>query len=291
MRTKKKVGIEWRTKKCTAQQVYQSGLQYAFVSPDYEQSTVFVYCKDFLQDAVQGFICKRKVCGIYRFTYDHEEDPAISLDKVRLLLANQGDPNFRDKISGCLDFMRQIENKLKIRYSDAWECLDPPKKYASGGVWLFEGSRRWIKSPPMLSLYTLLLRIGFIHEEGKSYKSTIKQVSTGAAGAYQEQDRSQLKYAQKGINRILKQGDRKIFFRDIRENYPPVAIDTMHDTCGIVGFAQGDTKGVVPHWHRKIKEIKKKTKPIRKIEAPPSPPRINLDTSLDAPIVRIEKVY
>lgn len=294
MRTKSKVGIEWRTKKCTAQQVYQSGLQYAFVSPDCKQCTPFVYCKDFLQDAVQGFVCKRKVCDIYRFTYNPEEDPPIAMNCTKILLANQGDPDLRDKIPGCLDFINQIENKLKIRHSDVWECLDPPKKYQKGGVWLFEGSRRWIKSPPMLSFYTLLLRLGCIHEKGTLYKRTLDEIKSGATGVYQEQDRQQLKYANKGIQRILKFGDRRIFYRDVGSNYPPVDVNDMHNRCGIVGFAQGDTKNIVPHWHRKFKKKKKLNKPKYKMEPIPEVPRINLqeDTSYQAnPIIHIEKVY
>ena len=113
---------------------------------------------------------------------------------------------------------------------------------------------------------------------------------TGKIKGYQEQDRSQLKYAQKGIKHILEHGDRKIFFRDINKNYPPVAIDTMHDTCGIVGFAQGDTKGVVPHWHRKIKKIKEKLK----TSDVPNPPQINLmedQSYANNPVIRIAKVY
>lgn len=279
--------IEWYKKRCTASQVYTGGLQYALVSPDGKQCSPFVYCKDFLQDAVQAHLLNMRR-NIYRFVYDPEEHEPVDTRATRILLGNSSDRYMQHKIPGCLDFINQFEKKLKISPSHVFECLDPPKRYQNSGVWLFESSRRWIKSPPMLSLYTLLLRLGFVHTLGNDFTVTMKGVRTGKILAYQEQDRSQLKYAQKGIERILKYGDRKIFHRNIAQNYPKkVSISVMHNNCGIVGFAQEEIKGMFPHWYRPL--VSSPSKPKKK--KPKTAMTVTTGYHFPNPVVQYNEVF
>lgn len=279
--------IEWYKKRCTASQVYTGGLQYALVSPGEKQCSPFVYCKDFLQDAVQAYLLNMRR-NIYRFVYDPKEHEPVDLRATRILLGNSSDCYMSEKIPGCLDFINQFEEKLKIRKSQVFECLNPPKRYQNSGVWLFESSRRWIKSPPMLSLYTLLLRLGFVHTLGNDFTQTMKGVRVGKILAYQEQDRSQLKYAQKGIDRILKFGDRRIFHRNIAQNYPRrVSISVMHNNCGIVGFAQEEIKDAFPHWYRPL--VSSPSKPKKK--KPKKTMTVTTGYQFPNPIVQYDEVF
>lgn len=58
-----------------------------------------------------------------------------------------------------------------------------------------------------------------------------------------------------GIEKVIRIGDRKIFHRDIKDNYPNLDIDVIHNQLGIAGFSsdiQDKLKGrsvAVPYWH------------------------------------------
>ncbi|MFI5343963.1 MAG: hypothetical protein ACHQUC_07065 [Chlamydiales bacterium] len=248
MRLKK---IKWYSgQKQNLAQALSSGVEFSFASPDNQQVCPFVYCKDYLQDAVQGFIHKKKKT-IFGFVYDPVEHAPISINKTRLLVTNAKDAYFASKIRNCLDFLNQIEKDLKISKTTAKLCINPPQKYLRCGVWLFEGSSRWIKSPPMLSLYTLLIRLGFGSTVGTPYKETIRKIIDSKIAAYQSVDTCRLRESMNGINRILTEGDRKIFDKKIEKNYPKsIRVSTMHNTCGIIGFSTEKTKKCVPSWHK-----------------------------------------
>ena len=161
--------IDWKPVSASARilQIYSKGLEYALVSSDYKQCHPFVWCKDFLHDVIHATI-NNKWIEIYKFRFDPGKDPLPCMDKIRLLLTNSKDRKFAEKIPAVLDFINQIEDRLKIKKTFVRQCWMPPEQYRKAGVFMFEGSRRWIQSPPMLSLYSLLLRLGFCHQIGTS---------------------------------------------------------------------------------------------------------------------------
>lgn len=233
-------------------QAISSGLEFCFVSDDNHQCTPFAYCKDYLQDAIQGRLSNSSK-SIYGFHYSPSAKHQPSLKKLKLAIANSSDSRLREKISTSLDFMHQIESALKISKTKMSECEGPPKKaYIAGGVWLVEASRRWLYSPVMVSMYTLLLRVSFSHVAGTPFMATINDIIAGKLGAYQPNDRNQLDRAKKGIELILNKGDRKIFYKKIEKNYPKVDVYTMHNSMGICSFSEGRTATHVPHWHREV---------------------------------------
>jgi hypothetical protein len=238
-------------------QIYSNGLEYALVSPDYHQCHPFVWCKDFLHDVIHASL-HDKSFEIYKFKFDAKVDPKPCLDRIRLVLTNSKDKKFSSKIPAVLDFINQIEDRLKIKKSFVRECANPLKEYEKAGVFMFEGSKRWIQAPPMLSLYTLMLRIGFAHKLGDSFMETIEKVKAGEIKPYQKKDKKWLINVEPATQKILRDGDRKIFHRDIQLNYPKnMSVDTIHNKLGIVGFASDiicKTLGQnvsVPYWHHK----------------------------------------
>lgn len=247
-----KIEIQWRkSPSSTISQIYQSGLQYAFVSDDMKQCFPFVYCKDFLQDAVHAQI-RGKTASIYGFSYNPKKNPPLCFDRTRIALANQQDPEMRKKIPAALDFINQFCKKLGLKRTQVFECASPPEKYSSCGVFLFDGSGMWMNSPVLISMYTLLLRVGFAHKDGAGYMSTMNRIVSGKLAGYQNNDQEQLADAISGVKMFLKHGYRKFFFKDTSKNYPAeVDTDTMHESCGIVGFSTGMTNGILPHCHRK----------------------------------------
>lgn len=247
--------IVWKkSPKAAISQIYSKGMEFALVSQDYKQCNPFVWCKDFLQDVVYSALHKKWI-NIYDFQYSPYTDPEPCLDKVRILVANANDSKLRNKIPNVIDILNQIEDTLDIKKSFVRECWMPPENYRKSGVWMFEGSKRWLKSPPMLSLYTLLLRVGCVHTVGVRYEKTLKDIMSQDIKPYQKKDALWLKHSMTGIEKIIRIGDRKIFHSDIKDNYPNLDIDVIHNQLGIAGFSsdiQDKLKGrpvAVPYWH------------------------------------------
>ena len=247
-----KVKIEWLKRgKESISQIYSNGLEFAFATKK-EQCTDFIYCKDFLQDCVHASFLKKKISP-YGFKYDPKTKP-IDLKKTFILVANSSDPDMEAKIVGCQDFLNQVEKKLGLFRTKIAKCTNAPDNYQSG-VYLYRGSGMWLNSPPMLSLYSLFIRIGFCHKVGTDFVETLDAVQNGKIPPYQRNDKNQLTQSRDGINAILKLGYRKFFYKDTEKNYPAVDIMTMHNYFGIVGFTQmlknGDSNEMPKYWSRK----------------------------------------
>lgn len=238
---------EWAKGGKNLSQVYKMGLEYAFVSEDMRQCHPFVLCKDFLQDAMWAML-NGKQASIFGFTYSAKTRPPLCLTRTRLALTNSSDKQFSEKIPNVLDFVNQFCEKLGLRKSLAVRITNPTKKYVSCGVWLFDGSERWQHAPPMLSMYSLLLRVGFGHVVGKDCITTIDNVINHESSTYAGEDEYQLGEAKDSIDKIVKFGYRKFFYIDNKKNYPEnVDIDSMHDCSGICSMSEG----LVPYWNRK----------------------------------------
>lgn len=248
-----KIEIKWLKSSSTSNigQIYSSGLEYCFISKNMEQCHALIYCKDFLQDAVQAHL-HGKSASIYGFTYNPKTKPPIDLEKTRIALVNKSDDKFAEKIPHLLDFLNQFAKKLHLKPTRVLEVSNPPKRYSGCGVFVTEGSPRWMNSPPLISMYSLLLRCGCAHTAGNDAMKTIKSIINGTIKPYQSSDSSQLRSALNGIEKIVKMGYRPFFYIENAKNYPKdIDIDTMHNMGGIVGFSSGGTEDICPYWHRK----------------------------------------
>ncbi len=254
--------VKWDNSSKSLSQVPSEGLEYAWLSNKNEQLHQFVLCKDFMQDTLFGYLNKCRV-SIYGFEYDPEKDPKPALAKSRLLLTNFKDEQFGEKLEkNCLPLLHAIEDRLKIPRSYLERCNDPPAKYKKSGVWILIGSRRWLKAPPMVSLYTLLIRVGMVHNPADTPEQTFDKIISGATPAYYDgyREKGAVKSALKGIKFIMQRTDRKIFPHQMRENYPlnyktaegkegqKLSVSTMHNNCGIVAFTNGQPAPYFPKW-------------------------------------------
>ena len=257
--------VKW-TKDWVLGEIYSGGLQMALCSPpdengDHKKATTFVTCKDFFQDAVQAAHLGKER-SIYDFTYNPKTDPPLSFDRFRVLIGNNLDKDFESKIENVLDFIGQFEKRIHLLRTKAYKCDPSPDKFKkSGGVYMFEGSGRWMQAPPMISLYTLLLRCGFVHTKGGDFDKTCEEIISGKIALIGEKgkrqsgcyDDSYLKDSQAGIKAITEHGYARLFYKDAARNFPDaIGINTMHDRCGIVGFSKKKVKPDMPYWFRLI---------------------------------------
>tara|TARA_Y100000034_G_scaffold120815_1_gene164211 strand:+ start:254 stop:1069 length:816 start_codon:yes stop_codon:yes gene_type:complete len=260
--------VEWHKKNLKIFQIPKEGLEFAFLSADYRQVHQLVWCKDFLQDAVYAQI-NQKPIEIYGFSFNPATCPPVSMDRTRLMVTSFKDTNFGSKIcNNCREFLHQIEDHLKMSKTVVEKCAKTPPTYRKSGVWILDSSKRWMKSPPMMSLFTLLIRIGLVHRLGDSFEKTLNRIKYGKVkpynwrpkaydGSKHDNDQNFLRAGKRGFDAVMTHGDRKIFHKNIQDNYPqnnregrPFSTYILHDDCGIVGFSQGTTKKEFPHWHR-----------------------------------------
>lgn len=236
-------------------QIYSKGLEFAVLSDNYEICHPLVWCKDFLHDVVHSTLTGKEFL-LYRLKYNPNINPKACIKEARLIVANARDGRMNKKIDACLDFIHQIEDKLKIPRSKVRKCLNPTLNYTQNNVFIFQGHKRWIFAPPMLSLYALLIRVGFAHKIGYDYKTTIQYIKDGIIKPYQSKDSRWVREVEPALDKIIRLGDKKIFYKDMRLNYPSsMIVDTMHNRMGIVGYAHDmvakltNSPVIMPYWH------------------------------------------
>ena len=222
-------------------------MEYAFISDDLKQCHNFVYCKDYLQDAIYSSI-NDKAIKIYGFSYDRKKP--LPKEKTRIAIGDKK-KDLTGLIPNMVGFLNQFSEKISLDKNTA-TAVEPPKEF-SKGVFVIEGDPTWMISPPMISLYSLLIRVGLSAPEG-DFMDIIKKTIEGAIKPYQENDKRYLQSAMPGIDRILKHGYRKIFYVKAKDNYPDtLAVGTIHGVCGIVGLGNGGSSSHMPHWHKELK--------------------------------------
>lgn len=242
--------IKWYESGCrnsNVLQIYKKGLEFSFLSDNLEQCHSFILCKDFLQDIIYSTI-NNKPINIFNFSYDPNKDPKASLKSLKLLVRNNNDKVFQNKLENSISFINQIEKKLKIKKSKFQVCENK--------TFLITGSKRWINAPPMISLFILLLRIGLVHKPTKTAIKTLNDLIHHRIKPYQKKDAYLLKHSYLGFAKIVKYGDRKIFYRDMKLNYSAtLSVDCIHNATGILSYTheianKNDGLTVaIPKWH------------------------------------------
>jgi hypothetical protein len=253
MKRIKTKNIKWCEKELKFREGVKTGIEMSFLSPDDTQCSMFFHCRDFLQDTILSYIHSIRK-EIYGFSYDPTIDPPLSLSETKILFANSKDHSLADKVLPCLEFINQFEKEAKIPKTRIFYCKNPPNKYLRCGVWLFKGHYRWMNSPPMISLYSLLIRVGLNHNLGDNYWKTIDSIIDEQIEPIQSMDKFRLRESKFGIKKIIEIGDKNIFHKEIKDNYPVnLKLKDVHNKLGIVAFSKGISKEFVPHWYRNIK--------------------------------------
>jgi hypothetical protein len=197
-----------------------------------------------------------KQFSMYKFLYDPRLDPPCCLRELRLVIGNSRDKNFDKRLPGLLDFLNDLEKDFKRKPTTITKTKNQPHGFENGDVAILRADKRWLNNPPMLSLYALLIRIGLSHKTGKTAKSTLREIKAGLVKTYQPKDVATLKFVEPALHKIARIGDKKLFYRDIKLNYPVINKDILHNRMGIIGFANDMIQSkvgmdvVVSYWHR-----------------------------------------
>lgn len=250
---KVKFGENYRTS-----QIYSMGFEFAFftlIKGVWEQACTFVYCKDFLHDAVWAMINK-KAWSIYGFKYNPAKDLPLDLNHCTMAFRNTQykgkEEEFHAKLESCREFLNGVEKKLGFAPSQVHRV-----EHEGGPCWLIIGDKAWQHAPPLVGFYTLFIRLGFFHEAGRSVEETLELAKTGKIklpgnSSYAgHRDASYIKQAWSGLQVLFKHR-LGVFHSKMEENYPPDLPQTagsLHDNLGPVAFSNKTPKSAMPRWY------------------------------------------
>lgn len=235
---------QWFERRMWPQQTVNEGIQYSLLSDDNRQCHPFVYCKEFVLDVTWATITG-KPTSIYGFHFSPQSDPPTSLSNVRVLLRNLQDAKFAERVPKCLSFLNKLEGQLKFPKSTVEVCENAEK----GDTFLFTCPQNWQLAPPLLSLLTLMLRIGMVYGGRGDIWRHAQKVTERAIKPYQRRDDVHLKSAWHCIQELIETKCQR-FPPDRLANWPADAKNwAIHEYGGIVSLASGKGKMISPAWY------------------------------------------
>jgi len=239
----------WFTRKMLIAQTIWSGLQYSLVSEDDKQCHPFVYCKEFVLDAVWSTVTSR-VSTIFGFVYHPEFDPRVALSECRLMLRNREDPKFIERLPNMVKFLNALEHKMGFTLSKIEKVENSDSE-----IWLLRSSNKWFLAPPLTSMLTLLIRIGMIYDGKMNVWKHCGKVINKETKPYQYRDEDHLRRSIDVIKELVETGVERRFGISTSANWAiPVKGWDIHENTGIVSLATGKAKVLCPRWYPEVKK-------------------------------------
>jgi hypothetical protein len=220
--------------------VTRGGMAFSFLSDDGKLVGPLVDCRGYLIERLQGFLIGLRSDHQYKYSKKMEE---INLERTRLVVVRKGITveEFDKELQLAMDLLHQLERDLHLLPSHYSRVQGIDKGY--GVAFLVEGSKKWMHSPVMLSLYTLILRNAYQHKKGESYVSTLQNLKKEPSGLN----------IMRGIEHIVNNSYWRVFGKDMEKNYANSTVSHMHG-MGIAFFSQENTANIKiymekwPHW-------------------------------------------
>ena len=232
----------------------------------------WVKCRDYLPDAIRTTITK-KPCQIYGFSYNLDYNLPIKMDKIRILVSTKirkkdhKEETIAKKITAFREKKDHKEETIaekitafreKIKYSE--KLVNHFEKYAnitltrveevdptnskSDIVFLFTGSRTWLSSPFLISLYTFLIRLGDKQIEFNNKESLITELKT--LSKKDSNGDNDIEYLRKSWNKlhVIMKNRNKLFkkkktFHDVY--FKDTEIHAFHNMSGIQSLINSST--------------------------------------------------
>ncbi|RLI53440.1 MAG: hypothetical protein DRO87_11630, partial [Candidatus Thorarchaeota archaeon] len=145
--------VKFSGKKRGLSEIYQTvHLEFAFATKEeegvYKAAHQFVLCRDFLHDVIWSQLNKKPVL-IYGFKFAANKDDRIDTDKTKLFIRKPDIANHLERVEKVLHI---FEKRMRIKKTKiyATQCKT---------IFLVVGSKSWMSSTQMISLYTLLIRM------------------------------------------------------------------------------------------------------------------------------------
>jgi len=236
-----------------SEEYQQVGVYFSFISAPkdgFKQCHPLVKCRDFLQDAIRCSILTNEVtkCSIYGFIYNRDINPPIDLLKTRLLVTYKDEQsdiiNCSIKMMYGLKLINHYEEIMEIKVKTRLKQINHVD--FKSPIWLFTGSNIWIKSPILISLYTLLIRLGdkkieFTNNDNLE-EQYLKLLDANRKSNNKDKDLSYLDYIYKTLYSFTKNYKKSLFknnrFDKLYLN-SNINTHTFHHNSGIVSLCKG----------------------------------------------------
>lgn len=261
MATKKQEAfVKWWTGAAGLNEIYQTNkIQFAFLASPTEgskQCHPWVLCRDFLHDAVKATLTETTQ-SIYGFIFNGTKNPPVDVKKMRMLIrhtevkerdAKKTTEYEKDRIHRALALIHRFEKVGKLSKTK----IERIQKTKDGiPVWLLVGSKKWVRSPFMLSMYTYLIRLGtdpnLMWDEGKP----LTEILSDTASKNKSGGGNDMRYLQTHHDKLEKimAAHKELFYpaNDLDPSYSDVDVmQTFHDRSGILNLCkfQSTRKGL-----------------------------------------------
>jgi len=252
----KALEVEWFKQKKLAEIYQQVRMQFAFLSSPKngnKQCHSWAFCRDFLHDAVRTQITG-VASNIYGFTFDKDKNPPIDTVRTRMLvrqdkLEKKDIPKFERKMKAALKLLHHYETMAGVSLSKFQKVNDDKLN-----VWAFNSPGMWMKAPQLVSMYSMLIRLGdkeFTFKDNASLKKVLKKQSKSGAG---DNDTRYLQKCWDKFDLVIKNRN-KVFPKSGYESYKSMAIGSFHNNSGIYTLCSGNASlDVVKSKFKKVME-------------------------------------
>jgi len=247
----------------TPAEIYQSfNMKFAFanvVDGNIVQCHQWVKCRDFLHDVIRTMLTGKR-SNVWSFIFDKTVNPPIAMDKLMLLVSKKSikdDKRFSNVLTKALKLINCCEDLRGINRS-VFEKVQPDDQAGYKHVWLFTGNAFWLKAPHLISLYTLLLRLGNKDVQLETNK-TITELLQDINEREENTDDNDLKYLKDVWDKveilINKHDDLTTVKNDGFSSlyYDDTPIKAFHDGSGIVSVCTAETWS--HEFNEKLKQI------------------------------------
>lgn len=232
------VSIRWVHYNYGFSQVHSSGIQFSPVSNNRINASNLFFCKDYLQDIIFAELFEKTVTQYGLNHIPRKEIPFNVRKNGRILMGDSTNKTFYNNIPNILSFINAIEEKMNISKTKAFEISSAPKEHASGGVFLFVFSKVWMKSAQLISLYSLLLRVGISYDQSigidnfiNLFRGKTNQKTT------RPEDARYLCSSIPLLDALMVEGGYlKYFSKNIKENFDPSINSSSLHGGGVVQF-------------------------------------------------------
>jgi len=262
--TLKKISVKFWSQRASLCEAYQSVvMKYAFLSPKADgrrQCHPWIKCRDFLHDALRNFSTGDNGV-IYGFTYTKGKNPPLNLKKMSLLVKYEYPA---DKTKSSREIRSIMDSALGIihcveKYAGIKPITVLYQTAKDADIYVFRGSKEWMDSTFMISLYTFLIRLGGkklkVANKDTLYEELKKIESTGS-----DNDARYLKTVLPYLFRIVDNRAKLKYKKGQKYFFQDQTIGTFHAYSGIVAICRQAANN---HIDTRLAELQDLAKHIR----------------------------
>jgi hypothetical protein len=200
--------------------------KFAFVTKQHKMCHQWVYCRDFLQDAIRVMLTE-KPCEIYGFKYDPVKDRKLDMTTTRMAVSNIT----KEQAFSALKILHLFEFDAEIYRLSELDLTEEPNTV------VFTSASDWMDSPFTISLYTFLIRLGY-RDLNFNNKEEFKAECDRIINDRQNNCDNDAEYM-RSANKILWKVLPKRSYLSWKEvDYSGYDIHYFHNTSGVVSLAK-----------------------------------------------------